>query len=523
MKLDNPTAPITLANRRLGLALAIAPVIATPAAAVLPAPTAADAPAVLFAHHAAAHPSSPWPVFWIASVAVFLVSLDTTMLYAVFGTVRAGFPGISAADMSWVLNAYTVVYAALLIPAGGLADAHGRKRVFMLGVTLFLAASAACGLAGSVGWLIAARAVQAVGAALLTPASLSIILAAFPQSRRAVAVSLWGAVSALAAAVGPSVGSLVVAQAGWPWAFYVNLPLGALSLWYGASRLTEARRPEARRPLDGFGMLLLIVGVGAVALAIVQSESPRWSRTELGAAGTTGLVGLVGFVAWARVAAAPLVDLALFRHRTYTFVNLATLAFGAAFSMMFFAFFFYMTEVWHYTLAQAGLAITPGPLLVIPFAIGTGRLAARFGHRPFLVGGALVYALAGLWFMLVPGTHPAYLTHWLPGLLLSGMAVGMVLPSLSAAAVNRLPSTQYAVGSAVNQATRQIGAVMGVAVTVLMLGHAGVQRGDFTLLYALHVALAVATAALCLPVNTRPVASPPTTPHAGQSAVPAGR
>lgn len=314
MKLDNPTAPITVANRRLGLALAIAPVIATPAAAVLPAPTAADTPAVPIAHHAAAHPSSPWPVFWIASVAVFLVSLDTTLLYVVFGTVRTGFPGTSAADMSWVLNAYTVAYAALLIPAGGLADAHGRKRVFMLGVTLFLAASAACGLAGSVGWLIAARAVQAVGAALLIPASLSIILAAFPQSRRAVAVSLWGAVSALAAAVGPSVGSLVVAQAGWSWAFYVNLPLGALSLWYGARRLTEARRPEARRPLDAVGMLLLIVGVGAVALAIVQSESPRWSRTELGAAAATGLVALVGFVAWTRVAAAPLVDLALFRH-----------------------------------------------------------------------------------------------------------------------------------------------------------------------------------------------------------------
>ena len=185
-------------------------------------------------------------------------------------------------------------------------------------------------------------------------------------------------------------------------------------------------------------------------------------------------------------------------------MNLATLAFGTAFSMMFFAFFFYMTEVWHYTLPQAGLAITPGPLLVIPFAIVSGRLAARLGHRPFLVGGGLIYASSGLWFMLMPGAQAAYLTHWLPGLLLSGMGVGLVLPSLAAAAVNRLPADQYAVGSAVNQATRQIGSVMGVAITVLLIGHAGLTHADFMPLYACHVALALLTTLLCLPVSTRP-------------------
>jgi len=448
--------------------------------------------------------ASPWPVFWIASVAVFLVSLDTTMLFAAFGAVRAGFPGTSAADMSWVLNAYTVVYAAMLIPAGGLADTHGRKKTFLLGVTLFLAASAACGLAGNVGWLIAARVAQAVGAALLTPASLSIVLDAFPHSKRAVAVSLWGAVGGLAAAIGPSVGSFVVDAIGWPWAFYLNLPLGALSLWRGAALLKEAKKPESRRRVDGVGMGLLIVSVGALALSIVQSESPHWSRTELVVVAVTGAIALIGFVMWARVAPAPLVDLRLFKHRTYTFVNLATLAFGTAFSMMFFAFFFYMTEVWHYTLPRAGLAITPGPLLVIPFAVMSGRLAARLGHRPFLVGGGLIYACSGLWFLLVPGAQAAYLTHWLPGLVMSGIGVGLVLPSLSAAAVNRLPADQYAVGSAVNQATRQIGSVMGVAVTVLLLGHAGLTHVSFVPLYACHVGLALLTALLCLPVNTRP-------------------
>lgn len=448
--------------------------------------------------------AAPWPVFWIASIAVFLVSLDSTMLFAAFSAIRAGFPGTSAADMSWVLNGYTVVYAAMLIPAGGIADTHGRKKVFLFGVTLFLASSAACGLAGSVAWLVAARVTQAFGAALLTPASLSIVLDAFPHSKRAMTVSLWGAVGGLAAAVGPSLGSFVVQSVGWQWAFYLNLPLGAVSLWRGAALLSEAKKADSRRPVDGVGMGLLILSVGALALSIVQSQSPQWTPTDLAVAAGTGVVALIGFVIWARVAPAPLVDLRLFRHRTYTFVNLATLVYGISFSMMFFAFFFYMTDVWHYTLSQAGLAITPGPLLVIPFAILSGRGASRIGHRPFLVGGGLLYACSGLWFLLVPGPQPAYLTHWLPGLILSGISVGLVMPSLSAAAVNRLPADQYAVGSAVNQATRQIGSVMGVAITVLLLGGAGLTHKSFVPLYAGLVLLALLTALLCLPVNTRP-------------------
>lgn len=172
--------------------------------------------------------ASPWPVFWVASLAVFLVSMDGTMLFAAFSALRAGFPQATAADLSWVLNAYTVVYAAMLIPSGGLADRHGRKRVFLAGVALFLAASVACGLAVSVEWLVAARVFQALGAALLTPASLSLVLAAFPADRRAVAVSLWGAVGGLAAAVGPSLGAFVIASLGWQWAFYLNVPLGML-------------------------------------------------------------------------------------------------------------------------------------------------------------------------------------------------------------------------------------------------------------------------------------------------------
>jgi len=457
----------------------------------------------------AATPVSPWPVFWVASIATFLVSLDTTMLFAAFDPLRHAFADATAADLSWVLNAYTVVYATMLIPSGGLADTHGRKRVFLIGVALFLAASAACGLAGSVGWLIAARALQAIGAALLTPASLSIVLAAFPQSRRAVVVSLWGAVGGLAAAVGPSAGSFVIDHFGWPWAFYINLPLGGLALWRGASLLHESEKSSVRRRVDGVGMALLMLAVGAVTLAIVESDVPSWSRLELVVLGATGLVAAGAFVAWARKAKAPLVDLALFHNRTYRYVNFATLAFGTAFSMMFLTFFFFMMNVWHLSLPQAGLAVTPGPLLVMPTAIITGRLATRLGHRRFLVGGSLLYACSSMWFLLVPGTESHYLSHWLPGLMMSGIAVGLVLPSLSAAAVSRLPVAHYAVGSAVNQATRQIGSVLGVALTVALLGHAALQRADFNALYLLHGSLALLTGLLCLPVDTKPRAAQP--------------
>ena len=451
-----------------------------------------------------ASPSSPWPVFWVASIDTFLVSLDATMLFAAFDPLWHAFSDASAADLSWVLNAYTVVYATMLIPAGGLADTHGRKRVFLIGVALFLAASAACGLAGSVGGLIAARVLQAVGAALLTPASLSIVLAAFPQSRRAVVVSLWGAVGGLAAAVGPSAGSFVIDTLGWPWAFYINLPLGGVALWRGATLLTESTHLSTQRRVDGVGMALLMLALGAVTLAIVESSAPTWSRTELALLGATGLMAAGAFVAWARKTPAALVDLALFHHRTYRFVNAATLIFGTAFSMMFLTFFFFMMNVWHFSLPQAGLAVTPGPLLVMPTAIITGRLATRLGHRRFLVGGSMLYAASSLWFLLVPGTEAQYVSHWLPGLVMSGIAVGLVLPSLSAAAVNRLPVTQYAVGSAVNQATRQVGSVLGVALTVALLGDAALQRGDFDALYLLHGALALLTGLLCLPVDTRP-------------------
>ncbi|BBF84183.1 probable conserved two-domain membrane protein [Aquitalea magnusonii] len=448
---------------------------------------------------------SPWQVFWVASLAVFIVSMDGTMLFSAFSALSTGFPHATPADLSWVLNAYTVAYAAMLIPAGGLADKHGRKKVFLLGLVLFLIASVGCGLAVSVTWLVIARVLQAIGASLLTPSSLSLVIAAFPADKRAIAVSLWGAVGGLAAAIGPSLGAFVIAAIGWQWAFYLNVPIGVLAIWRGTTILTETRQTSRlQAPVDVLGMALLIIGIAALALSIVQAESPAWSQNELFAAAGVGLVCTLGFIAWAGISRAPLVDLALFRNVTYRYVNLATLSFGIAFSMMFFAFFFYMKSIWHYSLPLAGLAVAPGPLMVIPVAAISGRIASRHGHRALLVAGCLIYASSALWFLLVPGAGPAYLTHWLPGMLISGVGVGMVMPSLSGAAVSHLPSSHYAVGGAINQAIRQIGSVLGVALTVLLLGRAGLERADFNTVYLCHMSLALLTALLCLPINTRP-------------------
>lgn len=449
-------------------------------------------------------PTSPWPVFFVASIAVFLVSIDSTVLFAAFGALRNGFPHSTSADLSWVLNAYTVVYAALLVPAGRLVDSLGRKRVFQIGLLLFLAASAACGAAPTMGFLVAARVLQAVGAALLTPASLALVLGAFPADKRAVVVSLWGAVGGLAAALGPSVGSAVVDALGWRWAFFLNLPFGLIAWWHGRSRLAEWRNEQGDASLDGVGIALLITGVGALAYGIVEADMLGWRSPHVLGALASGLVLLAVFVAWARHRPNPAVDLSLFADRTYRDVNLATLSFGITFSMMFFGMFFFLMQVWHYSLPQAGLAVSPGPALVVPVAMVAGRFAARVGHRPLLVMGSLLYAAGGLWLYLRAGTTPDYLGVWLPGLLMTGAAVGMVLPSLSGAAVARLAPARFGVGSAVNQAVRQMGSVLGVAATVALVGHASPGIADFRSLYATHIALALLTAVLCSRIDTAP-------------------
>lgn len=445
--------------------------------------------------------TSPWSVFGPVAVAVFLVSLDATIVLAAFPALRAAFPDLTPATLSWTLNAYTIVYAALLVPAGRIADTHGRRRVFLVGVALFGVASALAGLVPDAGWLIGFRALQAVGAAALTPASLALVLASFPPHRRAVAVGLWGAVGALAAAVGPAVGGWLVQIAGWQAVFLVNVPVVGLALWRGAARLTESRSPEPAMRPDLVGIALLIGGTAAIVLGLVQAD--RWSLG--GAVGTSaaGLTLLGLFVAWARGRPGAALDLALFREPSYAWVNAATLVFGATFSMMFLGFFLFLTGPWNLGLGTAGLLVTPGPLAVVPVAVLAGRIAARTGHRPLLVAGALIHAASSGWFLLRLGTTPA-LADWLIGLVLGGIGVGLVLPALSGAAVARLTPRHFGVGNAANAAIRQVGGALGAAAAVLLVGQIAADAVAFRTLYLILLLGGLATALLGLRVDTRP-------------------
>lgn len=448
--------------------------------------------------------SNPWRVFWLTSAAVFLVSADATILYAAFPAIRQSFPGSTSAHLSWVLNAYTIIFAAVLIVAGRIADAQGHRRVFLIGVGLFTVASAMCGLSTSVAMLIGARILQALGAAMLTPSSLALVLGVFPPERRAMAVALWGAVSALAAAVGPSAGSAIVEYWGWHFAFYINLPVGLVTVLRGAWLLKEQRAANAPGNPDIVGVLLLILGVGLLSLGVVQSE--EWGATSRNTvmAVLAGLCILGVFIAWSRRSASPALDLALFANTNFSFANLASFCFGMTFTMMFFGFFLFLTRIWGYSLSLSGLAVTPGPLLVIPVAILTGRVAARAGHRFAIIGGAMVFSAGVAWIAYAVSIQPEYVSVWLPGMLLTGLGVGMVLPSLSAASAHGLPPNRFGVGVAVNTAIRQLGSVFGVALTVLMVGGERVGLPDFQLLYGMLTIGGLLTGLISIPIDTRP-------------------
>lgn len=236
----------------------------------------------------------------MASIAIFMASLDSTILYAGFNNILNSFPGSKATDLSWAMTGYSIVYAAMLIPAGGIADKYGRKKIFMLGTLLFISASFACGASPSVFWLIVARVFQSIGACLLTPAALALVLDAFPKEKRMIAMGAWGAVGALAAALGPGIGSYIIDVGGWEWAFFINVPIGLLCIWQSAKILHESTQPRDKMRMDWVGMLQLIIGVGAIAFGIVEMKSADWNHLELIAIIVLGLAIILSYIPWAK-------------------------------------------------------------------------------------------------------------------------------------------------------------------------------------------------------------------------------
>jgi EmrB/QacA subfamily drug resistance transporter len=442
--------------------------------------------------------TNPWIVFAIASAAVFLVSVDATIAVAAFPALRASLSDTSPATLSWVLNGYTILYAALLVPAGRLVDLHGAKRLFLFGVAVFTLASAACGMASGPGSLIAARTVQAVGGAVLTPASLALILRAFPANKRSAIVGLWSAAGALGAAVGPGAGAILIELATWRAAFLVNLPVGALILFYAARLLPTLKGADAGEGLDIPGIALIATGVGALAYGLLQVEGAGFAATTVRAPLLVGVGLLIAYAFWARGRKGAAIDMSLFADRTYALVTVASFVFGIAFSMMFLSSFLFLLGIWRFSQGLTGLAVTPGPLVVIVVAIASGRLVARVGHRTVLVVGGVLYACAQFWVASQVTATPAYLTLWFPMQIVGGTAVGLLLVGLSGAAVAVLPPARFGVGGAVNNAVRQLGGVFGTALAVVLVGQTDAAIEAFRTAFLCLGGIGLATAILCL-------------------------
>jgi EmrB/QacA subfamily drug resistance transporter len=438
----------------------------------------------------------------VLALAVFMSSLDLFIVNLAFPYIQREYHGTSLGSLSWVLNGYTIVFAAVLVPAGRWADLAGRKRLFLAGLACFGAGSLACGLAPGVGFLVGARVVQALGAGFMVPASLSLLLAEVPPAGRARAIGTWSAVGALGAALGPAIGGSLV-QASWRWVFWVNIPVAVIALALSARVLAESRDDAARGRPDVAGAALLAASAGLVCLALVKAPAWGWGSAEFAGVLVTGLACGAAMVIRSGRHAAPVLELGLLRSRTFSGAFAASLLYYGGFGAFILSTVEFLNGVWHYSAVRAGLAITPGPLMVLPFArLVAPRLAGWLGGPGRVAAiGCLVNAGAqALWLSQIQA-QPGYLAHLLPAQLIGGAGVGLTIPSLLGAGSASLPPARFGTGSGILNMARQVGTVLGVAALIAIL--ATVSRHDpltpfrhaLALTISFYAAAAVASAA----------------------------
>jgi EmrB/QacA subfamily drug resistance transporter len=432
-----------------------------------------------------------WRVSLIVCVGVFMSSLDLFIVNIAFPAIGNHFGGASLGTLSWILSGYAIVFAALLVPAGRWADAFGRKRAFLLGLAVFVAASAACALAPSVGFLIAARIVQAAGGALMLPTSLGLMLPEFGPHERHVAIGVWAATGGIAAAAGPPLGGLLV-QADWRWVFLVNVPVGLLGLLFGMRTLAERREAAAKRP-DMLGAGALIVAIGSLVVAIVKGQEWGWSSPSVLALLVLTAVLLPAIWWRSERHPAPVVEPSMLRVRSFGLAVGASMLFFAGFGAMLLSGVLFLTSVWHEQVLTAGLMLFPGPAMATLFSVPSARLGARYGYRLLGVIGSLMFAAGSVWFITRTGDRPAFLSEYLPGSMIGGAGVGLVIPTLTGAGASSLAPERFATGAAVLTMGRQIGAALGVAILVAVLGTATRNAADFHTAWLITVTGGLAT------------------------------
>ena len=436
---------------------------AVPATAAAAAAAAAD-PSLT---EADGHPARWWIMAVLAAVA-FMAQLDLFIVNVALPVIGRSYGGSSLSGLSWVLNAYAIIFAALLVPAGRLADHFGRRRFLLVGVAVFTLASAACAAAPTLGVLVAARAVQAVGAALIVPTSLGLLYPAFARRQHAMVVGIWAGVAAVAGTAGPPIGGLLVGVS-WRWIFLINVPIGVATLLGGLRVLPEVRAVAGSRLPDWVSAVLVLASVTLLVLATVQGPAWGW-----GSGKTIALVAVAVAVLSLTVARTlrhphALIERDLFTSRQFTGASIALFMFFIGFAIFLLSVVLFLQGEWHYSVVRSGLAIAPGPATAAVFAVNAGRIRARFGRLLPAMTGTLFMAVAAAYWMLFTGASPDYAAGFLPGLFAAGISAGLTQAPLFAAA-GTLPPDRATTGSAVLNMARQVGSAVGVAVVVVILG-----------------------------------------------------
>jgi EmrB/QacA subfamily drug resistance transporter len=452
----------------------------------------------------------------LTSVAFFMTALDALVVITALPAIHVGLGG-SLATLEWTVNAYTLTLAAGIITAAAVGDRLGRRRLYVIGLLAFTVASAACALAPSTGLLIAARAVQGLGAALITPLSLTILASAFPPERRASTVGIWGAVGGLAIAGGPLIGGAVVQGLDWHWIFWVNVPVGLVAAALSAAKLPESYGPRARLDLPG----VAIAAAGAVSLAwgLVRSAAIGWSSTQVIAALCLAAALFAAFALWERRASEPMLPLRLLRVRALTAANATSFAMMASITSAAFLISQYFQLGLGHSPLSTGLRFLPWTLTPLLIAPAAGSLADRIGSRPLMVTGLAMQA-AGLGWIALTASSAAGYGEFVAPLVLAGVGISMAIPTVPSAALNAVAQTDVGRASGVQSTLQRFGAVFGVAIVASVFsanGHlsspAGVVAGFRpALAAAAGFSLAAALTALATAGRRKPGPTAPQQP-----------
>ncbi len=434
-------------------------------------------------------PRRKWWTLAAVAVGLFMIMLDNTVVNVALPSIQADLE-IGLSELEWIVAGYALTFAALMLTGGKVADAYGRRLVFVIGIAVFTVASLLCGFAESGDMLIAARILQGVGAALMNPATLSIIAATFPPAERGAAIGIWAGVSALALAIGPLVGGLIAEHLTWSWIFFVNVPVGIAGI-AASFLLIDESKDETHERLDIPGLVTSGIGLFALTYALIEANSYGWTSARiLGAFALAGLA-LLAFVLLERHQRAPMLPLDLFANRTYTGANVVILLVALAMFGVFFFVSLYMQTILGYSPVQAGAAFLPMTVLIILVAPIAGKTSDRVGSRWLMTTGMTLLAVQLLLFSRL-GEDASY-WELLPALMIGGIGMAMTMTPSAAAATRSVPVEKSGVGAAVLNAFRQVGGSLGIAVMgAIMASQLDGQRTPESFLAGFEKALVVA-------------------------------